>query len=347
MLFKKEKNTKEDKPLEVYASRGNNSVFFERHTVAEPCGGKHIAVIVNEQEEFGLLMTDGILRDTLHGGKEELTLAEGTARAEVIFMSKNAKEKFDWGTREKFDFEDPVYRIPIKIGVNGELEIRVGEPRKFYTLLVGRETVYDKEKLKERILGKLLSYIKPTVARYMTERNLSYSNFSQHLAEIAESIERDIEKRFFEEYGLKVGGFLIDGILFDEESKKAIAEKRGKIERKAEDEENREEREKREAKELEEREKREVRERDDLIDEREYRRKVEMRKLDIEEKAVIAKSLSDEKKPLVCLHCGTVLHDGARFCSLCGKNPTANICPKCSHENQKIAVFCSDCGTKL
>lgn len=48
-----------------------------------------------------------------------------------------------------------------------------------------------------------------------------------------------------------------------------------------------------------------------------------------------------------CLACGTNNEDSARFCSKCGADFDAVICPFCNREIAKGAVFCPLCGQDL
>ena len=48
-----------------------------------------------------------------------------------------------------------------------------------------------------------------------------------------------------------------------------------------------------------------------------------------------------------CLACGTDNEDSARFCSKCGADFDAVICPFCNREIAKGAAFCPLCGQEL
>jgi class 3 adenylate cyclase/tetratricopeptide (TPR) repeat protein len=48
----------------------------------------------------------------------------------------------------------------------------------------------------------------------------------------------------------------------------------------------------------------------------------------------------------VCVSCGTVVADGARFCHVCGA-ALWRTCPSCGHEERAAATFCSSCGFAL
>ena len=47
-----------------------------------------------------------------------------------------------------------------------------------------------------------------------------------------------------------------------------------------------------------------------------------------------------------CTECGTIIPEGAKFCSGCGK-VLARACPKCGQTVSSDAKFCANCGTKI
>lgn len=61
---------------------------------------------------------------------------------------------------------------------------------------------------------------------------------------------------------------------------------------------------------------------------------------------VIDKPGDDQKGGLVCPKCGHQNDVEAKFCSNCGE-PLQKICPKCGASNDCNATFCKHCGAKI
>lgn len=317
------------KKSEPITSKFNNEVFFERYRVENFT--EDLSIIVNEVEEDAIVIKDGYVMETIHAGKnmifEKNEIKKKTvSQLEVIFISKNAKVKMNWGTSSHLDFEDQIYGLPIRIGINGEISVQVGNPRKFYEEIVGRDSVYDINKLKDRIKGYLLSIIKPEIAKFMTTEKLSYLYFEQYLTEIANGVYPRIKRSFMENYGLAISEFLILGIVVNDEDKRRIQMRKAELEHQ------------------EKQDKKEQITREDYLDEREHKKKIDLRKLDIEEKAVEHQPKIDKHKK--CPQCDTPVPDGAKFCSECGFKFDLT-CRHCGKKYPTNAKFCQHCGEKI
>lgn len=313
----------------LITSQFNNEVFFERYLFQE--FSEDFSIIVNEVEEDAIVIKDGIVMDTIHAGKnmifEKGELKKNPiSQLELIFISKNAKVQMNWGTGSPLDFEDQIYGLPIHIGINGEISVQVGNPRKFYTEIVGRETIYNLNKLKDRIKGYLLSIIKPAIASYMANQKLSYLYFEQYLTEIANGVSSTIKKLFMENFGIAVNELLILGIVVNEDDKKKIQLRKNDIENEVKAE------------------KKAQTEREDYLDSKEHSKRVDLRKLDIEEKAV--EHQAKQKKQKECPQCGHHVTDDEKFCPECGFKLDLT-CKNCGKKYPTNAKFCPFCGEKI
>jgi len=193
----------------------NSGALFERYRITER--DVSLCVVVNEFEECGLLIKDGLVADTIQGGKRAVFAKDeikrgNVALAEAVFISKKAKIQLVWGTPAPAEYTDPVTGQPVRVGFNGTVGIQVANPRKFYAEIVGRETVFDRDALRARILPRLLSFIRSAAADYMSDNKLSYSQTERHLERMTEAIKPKLTKIFTEEYGLAAPELTIDGV---------------------------------------------------------------------------------------------------------------------------------------
>ena len=118
---------------------GNNEELFKRFSVTDlPADAK---IIVPETHN-AILLKDGMMMDTLNSGSYDIFDSkkkkhDPNITVEVIYMSKTAKLKVNWGTRTQFDLRDTETDVPIKVGAHGEFEVQICNPRKAYLELIG------------------------------------------------------------------------------------------------------------------------------------------------------------------------------------------------------------------
>ncbi|MDR1094362.1 MAG: SPFH domain-containing protein [Clostridiales bacterium] len=199
--------------------------LFERIRIDERDAS--LCVIVNEFEEYGLIIKDGLVLDTLQGGKSFVFTKDevkrgGVALAEAVFISKKAKIQLGWGTPAQSEFIDPAHHLSVRVGMNGTAGVQVANPRKFYAEIVGRNVSYDKDALRERVLPRLLSCVKSAAADYMADSRLTYLHLERSLDRIAEAVKPKLSRAFTEEYGLAVPELTIDGAIINADDKKAL-----------------------------------------------------------------------------------------------------------------------------
>lgn len=276
----------EIKPI---TSKGLSEVLFERHIISER--DYDVCIIVNESEECALIIKDGLLMETVEGGKyyvfDKNELKKEITQVEVIFISKKIKIPLDWGTRQLLAFTDPVYSLPVKIGLNGTVEVQVGNPRKFYSEIVGRDISFEKNSLKTRLSEDIPHHIKDTVSEYMQSNKISYLNIEQAITALSEKSYPKLKDKFFNDYGIRLDKFMINGAIIENTSNKALQFKKLEIEK---TEEN-------------------LREEKRIKDE-------ELKRT--EDKILKAKNFKENM--IKCKFCGTDLPKEANFCYICGKN---------------------------
>ncbi|MDE7464484.1 MAG: SPFH domain-containing protein [Clostridiales bacterium] len=221
---------------EVVKFTGNNTELFCR----ECADSLHASaqVIVPETHTV-LLIKDGIVSEALQPGRHDIFDTENglfrlkkdsdVASVDFVFVSKTAKLQMLWGTSSPIKTRDPLTGVPVSIGANGELEFRVKTPKQFYLELVGADTEYSVDKLKKRIISRLMSVIEPAIAKSMRERNISYTEFTENKAELSEIIKAQMAQMFADEYGLELCSFSINSAIISDADILAIERKRDEI----------------------------------------------------------------------------------------------------------------------
>ena len=323
----------------------NNDLFIRKS-----CSDldKNAQVIV-EETHCAIMIKDGEMIDTLSGGKYPIfdKKDKDVSRVDVIYMSKTAKLKAFWGTINKLVLKDVQTNLTIEVGANGEYEVQIKDPRKFYLELVGADKNFNLDKLKERLQGRILNEIEPLIAQTMREENLAYYDLSEKKNIIASNILPTISKMFERDYGLSLYSFVISKIFIPNEYIEKI--------------EN--ELEKRKLEEKEEKTAKEYAQELERLSDKEFERGLLLKKLEdgnYEKYLEVCKILGWEtkgsksgksfKSDAFCSECGHSHSELDKFCPGCGKKLDEDntiTCPKCKRTNAQNSNFCGGCGVKL
>jgi len=205
----------------------NDDIF-----VRVPCTnlGVNARLVVDDTHQ-AMLIKDGVLMETLSGGDYPIfdksvglfrTEKVGSFRVDVIFISKTAKLRTFWGTRDRADYTDPLTGLPVKVGASGEFEVRVENARKFYMEVIGADKHFTVGDLKERLQGRLIGVMESAFGNLVKEKNISFCRLGEHKTEIADAIFPILKKLFSEEYGLELTSFILSRVVISEEERENI-----------------------------------------------------------------------------------------------------------------------------
>jgi len=306
------------------------------------------AQVIVEETHCAIFIKDGEMIDTLSGGKYPVfdKKDKKVSRVDVIYMSKTAKLKAFWGTIHKLVLKDVQTNLTIEVGANGEYEVQIKDPRKFYLELVGADKNFNLDKLKERLQGRILNEIEPLIAQTMREENLAYYDLSEKRQIIANKIQPAISDMFERDYGLRLFSFIISKIFIPNEHIE-------KIERELE---------KRKQEEKQEKTAKEYAQELERLADKEFERGLLLKKLEdgnYEKYLEVCKLMGWESNARVsekskkgagfCSECGQAHTATDKFCPGCGKKlvEEKSVCPNCKKEVAPGAKFCGNCGTRI
>lgn len=221
---------------EIVKFTGSNSELFCRES-ADELHAK--AQVIVPETHTVLLIKDGVVSEALGAGRHDIFDTENglfrlkkdsdVASVDFVFVSKTAKLPMLWGTASPIRTRDPITGVPVSIGINGELEFRVKTPKKFYLELVGADTEYSIDKLKKRLLGRLMSAVETTVSSVMRNMRISYTEFSENKQKISNLLKSELDNFFSDEYGLELCSFSIHGAIISDADILAIERKRDEL----------------------------------------------------------------------------------------------------------------------
>ena len=198
---------------------GTNEKLFTRQLLENIT--EKTTLIVPETHN-AILICDGEMLQTLPKGRYFLhTLVElkkdTKLSLEIIYVSKTAKLKLLWGTPSKITILDPVLNVTYKMGMSGDFEVQVSDPRKCFLYLVASDNVLTADSLQDRLMSKVVSVVETEVARFIQDNKVQYSNVYQYKQEIAKKIVPILSSAFSSNYGISVFSLNIANIIFDEE----------------------------------------------------------------------------------------------------------------------------------
>jgi len=345
-IFKKfsigEKNIIRGNPREVCMAthyikcEGKNNVLFRKINVDS--FNPSTTIIVPDTHN-AIIVKDGIALETLPAGRHKifdskkgfLSLNSTEVQTvDVIFVSKTTKLNILWGTTTQYDMRDPNTGASIKLGMSGEMEIQICNPRKAYLELIGQDEDFGVDNLKERLQGRLLAEVQYQIANIMNTKMLSYDRLGEVLLPIGNEVLPHIANLFEKDYGLKVFSFTISRIIISDEDIEKISTAKGQ----------------QIAREIKNKEK-----------ENEYLREMDLRKLEREDYAKYLEvcrivgwpTSKKETKTGECPNCGVKISADMKFCPVCGTEikQTKIKCPNCGKMITKDDMFCKHCGAKV
>lgn len=198
---------------------GNNQQLFSR--VQLQTIDPKLTLIVPETHN-AILIKDGQMLQTLSSGKYFVSKfvdlkTELDAKLEVLFMSKTAKLKLLWGTPSKVLMFDSVVEGNYHLGLSGDFEVQISDPRKCYLYLVGASEDLTSDALQERLMSNVVSVVENVVVEHVSKNKVLYSQLSLHKKEISKVVLQSLSKKLNSEYGIAVFSFNIANIIIDDE----------------------------------------------------------------------------------------------------------------------------------
>ncbi len=203
----------------VITFTGKNEQLFSRHIIDEL--NPRLTLIVPETHN-AILIKDGQMLQTLSSGRYlisqfvDLKLEKESA-VEVLFMSKTAKLKLLWGTASKFLMYDATVEENYKVGMSGDFDVQIGDPRKCYLYLVGADSDLTSQALQERLMSHVVAVLENVVVEYVDSNKILFNQIVLHKKQISAKVLTKLNQKLMSDYGIAVFSFNIANIIIDEE----------------------------------------------------------------------------------------------------------------------------------
>ena len=205
---------------------GNNEKLFSKIVLKNPNSKQKL--IVPETHNV-IIVKDGQMMQTLSSGKYTLGKfldfkTEESLSVEILFMSKTAKLKLLWGTANKFLMFDIASGENYLLGMSGDFEVQVGDPRKFYLYVVGMANDLTSDMLQERLMSNVVSVVETAVIDYVKQNNVSSKQIVLHKPKLSKQALKLVGEKLSKEYGITVFSFNIANIIIDSKESKVKVE---------------------------------------------------------------------------------------------------------------------------
>ena len=138
------------------------------------------------------------------GGKSPFTAA-------VWFVNRTMPLDVRWGTSDPIQLQDPRYNIMLPVRAYGQYGVQVSDTRKFLLKLVGTMRAFDRAYLVSYFRGIILTKVKDTIAKVITNQKISVLEISAHLSEISDALQQMIEPEL-DDFGFQLIRFTVNSI---------------------------------------------------------------------------------------------------------------------------------------
>lgn len=202
----------------VITFSGSNENLFTRHPVGTL--STKITLIVPETHN-AILIKDGQMLQTLSSGRYHIAdfvdvKKEENVSLEILFMSKTAKLNLLWGTSTKILMLDPVLQENYHLGLSGDFDVQIGDPRKCYLYVVGASQDLTASALQERLVTRVIAEVESGLVEYVNKNHTLFNQIALCKKEISTKVLPCINKKLMNEYGIAVFSFNIANIIIDD-----------------------------------------------------------------------------------------------------------------------------------
>ena len=202
----------------VITFSGDNKQLFNRHKI-ETLTPK-LTLLVPETHN-AILIKDGQMLQTLSSGKYLVSKfvdikSEMDSNLEVLFMSKTAKLNLLWGTAQKFLMYDANLQENYRVGMSGDYDVQIGDPRKCYLYLNGADNDLTTADLQDRLQTTVVSVVENVVVEYVSAQEILFNQVTVKKREISAKVLTKLNQKLMGEYGIAVYSFNIANIIIDD-----------------------------------------------------------------------------------------------------------------------------------
>lgn len=210
--------------FQIVEYEGDNSTFIWKSSIEDFNTGTQL--IVHESQE-AIFFMNGQALDLFGPGRHTVEtqniplvrkfLSKSTNdrtpfHCEIYFINKTEQMSIKWGTDSQVQYMEPTYKFPLKIGVSGEMSLRVSDSRKLLVKLVGTERSLGQAGLTQMFRAFLMARVKPYLAQTMQNSEFGIFEVDSHMDELSLALHKQLIPDF-DDYGLSLERFFVTTIV--------------------------------------------------------------------------------------------------------------------------------------
>jgi membrane protease subunit (stomatin/prohibitin family) len=192
---------------------------------------KYGAQLIVRQAQAAVFVDRGTIADVFPAGQHSLTTKNlpilttllgwkygfhSPFKAEVYFVNTRNFTNLKWGTKNPVMLRDQEFG-PVRLRSFGSYVVRVNDPRKFITEIVGTGGHFTVDDISEQLRNLIVSRL----ADALGESGIALLDLAANYAELSEFLTKKIAPEFME-YGLEVTKLLIENISLPLEVEQAL-----------------------------------------------------------------------------------------------------------------------------
>lgn len=184
-------------------------------------------VVIVPFSHEAIFVEEGNIVATLKSGKTllyspELGLFKDKKQKQhcaLYFVNMTVNQKILWGTPRPMDMFDLKLKLPVQVGVSGEMEVRIFNPRKFLAKTVGTRQEISPAYLEELLQSKVLLCVKDIIAKKLLI--CSYYELSSRLLELSRELKASLSEEL-SVYGITCESVTVGSIVLPDDLKKEL-----------------------------------------------------------------------------------------------------------------------------
>ena len=145
------------------------------------------------------------------------TFFESEHKLKIWFYRTAENVNQGWGTSQSIKYIDPVYKIPVELGANGNFSFRINDLEHLFTNVIGSKHVYTVQEARDLLQSRFPQQLTAVLAQH----KISYQNIDAELSALSDHI-KDQLKPELATLGFELTDFKLNGTLFDAGTKSRI-----------------------------------------------------------------------------------------------------------------------------
>ena len=142
---------------------------------------------------------------------------ESEHKMKIYFYRTAENVNQHWGTSQAIKYMDPIYKIPVELGVHGSFSFKIAYPLYLFNMIIGSKDTYTVMEAKNLLQSRFPQIIASTIAQQL----ISYQNIDAQLPKLSHSI-KELLNTETANLGFELTDFKLNGTQFDADTKDRI-----------------------------------------------------------------------------------------------------------------------------